>query len=195
MKRGIKLLLFIDSWVGLALGMIGPIYAIFVQKVGGDILEASWAYFAFLMSSGVIIYIMGKWEDKVGHKETLVCIGYGIIALGCLSYVFVYDRITLILTQVILGLGSAILNPAFDALYTDYIDKKEEASEWADWEAMHFIVTALAAVAGGYVAVAFGFRVLFLAMFTLSLVSVATAVIYLKKKKYLMAESKTIIPP
>ena len=63
MKKGLKFLVLSDSWATLALGMIGPIYAIFVEQIGGDILDASWAYFAFTMTSGVVnvfVKLLGK---------------------------------------------------------------------------------------------------------------------------------------
>lgn len=41
MKKGIKVLLISDAWINLAVGMIGPIYAIFVDEIGGGILDAS----------------------------------------------------------------------------------------------------------------------------------------------------------
>ncbi len=65
MKRGLYFLLASDAWANLALGMLGPIYAIFVEQIGGDILDASWAYFAFTFTSGIMIYIVGRWEDYI----------------------------------------------------------------------------------------------------------------------------------
>jgi len=53
MKRGLRFLLIADAWVNLALGMIGPIYAIFVEQIGGDILDASWAYFTYMLTAGI----------------------------------------------------------------------------------------------------------------------------------------------
>jgi len=39
MRNGLKILIIADAWANLALGMIGPIYAIFVGQIGGDILD------------------------------------------------------------------------------------------------------------------------------------------------------------
>ena len=103
MKKGLKILLFADMWATLGLGMIGPIYAIFVQKIGGDLLDASWAYFAFMLTSGVVMYLIGHWEDRAKHKETLVTIGYVLATLGCLSYIFVNSQATLMVTLIFLG--------------------------------------------------------------------------------------------
>ncbi len=188
MKRGVRFLLLTDAWATLALGMIGPIYAIFVEKIGGDILEASWAYFAFMISSGVALYVFGKLEDKIKNKQWFLTGGYAIISLGCLSYLFVENQTMLILTQILLGLGSAILSPVFDSLYSQFVEKKHAASEWGDWEAMGYVVTAIAALLGGYIATKFGFKTLFGTMFMLSLISVLVSLTLHKDSRYLSKE-------
>jgi MFS family permease len=185
MKRGLKFLLLADIGVTLAFGLLGPIYAIFVGDIGGDLLDASWAYFAFMISSGVAIYLMGKFEDKLKHKEKMITIGYALSALGALGYYFVYNQASLIVVQVILGLGEAVLVPAYDAMYSKYLSKKEEASDWASYESMGYIAGAFAAVLGGYLAYNFGFKTLFLVMFVFSLFSVGFSLFMFKKKKYL----------
>lgn len=176
MKRTLRILLFADVWATLAVGMIGPIYAIFVQEIGGDVLDASWAYFAFMITSGVVMYLISHWEDHVKHKERLVLLGYGLSSLGLFSYIFVESQWHLIVTQCILGLAEAVLVPSYDALYSRSLTKNAEASEWGDWEAMRYLVTAVAALAGGYIADAFGFRILFIVMFAISLISLPTVI-------------------
>ena len=90
MKRGLKLLVLTDAWATLALGMLGPIYAIFVENIGGDILDASWAFFAFTFTSGIVMYLLSFLENKIKHKEKLILFSYALIAIGCLGYYFVY---------------------------------------------------------------------------------------------------------
>ena len=89
MKRGIALLLFADGWFNLALGMLGPIYALFVENIGGDLLDASIAYFIFMFTTGVVMYLIGLWEDRHDHKEKFVIGGYFLTSLGILLYYFV----------------------------------------------------------------------------------------------------------
>lgn len=129
--------------------------------------------------------MVSHWEDRFKHKEKLIFVGYVLSAIGCLSYIFVYNQSTLILTQIILGISEAILIPAYDALYSKFLDKGKEASEWGDWEAMRYITTAFAAIIGGYVAYSFGFKTLFFIMFILSSIAAISSLRLCAKKKYL----------
>lgn len=185
MKRGIKILLFADAWMTFALGMIGPIYAIFVERIGGDLLDASWAYFTFMLTSGVVMYSISRWENHVKHKEKLVVAGYLIGAFGALLYYFVDGQSMLLITQVVLGFSVAILSPAFDAVYSHYVNKKKEASDWGAWESMGYLVTAIAALAGGYIADIYGFKTLFIVMFISSICGAIISFRLFKNKKSL----------
>ncbi len=192
MRRALTVLLWADAWATLAVGMIGPIYAIFVEEIGGDILDASWAYFAFMLTSGIMLYLVGHWEDRVKHKEQLIIAGYALSSVGILSYLFVHSQFTLIITQVLLGLSEAILVPSYDAVYSHYLDKDSGASEWGDWEAMRYVVTALAALLGGFIADAFGFRTLFVVMFLFSLLSIPTSMLLLNGRRWLATPIKGV---
>lgn len=185
LQKGVKVLLISDFFAALAVGMIGPIYAIFVEDIGGDILDASWAYFAFMIASGVTLYLMGLVENKAKNKGFYIVLGYVLFAVGCLSYIFVHDQFTLILTQVILGFGQAVVSPVFDSLYSDYVNKDQEAKEWAYWESLLYIANALSALIGGYIAYTYGFKNLFMTMFVVSLIGVVASLGILRKKKEL----------
>jgi MFS family permease len=188
MKKGIKVLLKADGWINLAMGMIGPIYAIYVEEIGGDILDASWAYSTYMITAGVVMYMLSKWEDRAKHKEKFIVIGYALTSLGCLLYFFVFNQFTLLITQVVLGLSIAVLDPAFDAIYSHYVKAKEEASNWGIWESMSYIVTGFAAIFGGYIASSFGFKTLFLIMFIISLFGTIHSFSLYRGKKYLNTE-------
>src|SRR3989344_8851073 len=124
MKKGLKFLVLSDAWATLALGMIGPIYAIFVEQIGGDILDASWAYFAFTLTSGIVMYLLSFWEDHIKHKEYLINLSYLLLSLGCLGYYFVYNQTTLLMVEVVFGLATAFLAPAYDTVYSHYVKKE-----------------------------------------------------------------------
>ena len=183
MKKWLKILLFADLFSMVGMAMITPIYAIFVQQIGGDILDASsaWATFAFV--SGILMYLIGKWEDrKKYHQQTLVA-GYGLQAIGFLGYLYVGSVAQLLIVQSILGIATAISTPTFDALYSAFLDKGKYATEWSMWEGMNMIVTAIAALIGGVIAEYLGFRVLFVIMATIGGIGTIVSLTLLKSKK------------
>ena len=51
MQRKLKILLFASALFMLAGGLFGPIYAVFVEEIGGDLLTAGGAYAAFSIAA------------------------------------------------------------------------------------------------------------------------------------------------
>ena len=176
MKRMLKILLLADACFIFAAGLLGPIYAIFVSEIGGDLLDAGWAWAAFMLTSGIVVFLLSRWENKVKHYEKLIIGGYAIRSLAVLGYVFVNNPLQLMIAQAFLGLGEAFTLPAYDALFTKTVEKGKEAAQWGDWEAMAYIVTAFSAIIGSAVATAFGFRTLFMAMFGVSVMGLLLSI-------------------
>lgn len=185
MKNGLKILIGADAFGNLALGMIGPIYALFVQNIGGDILDIGWAYFVFTFTSGLVLYLISHWENRIIHKERLVVIGYLINALGCILYFFATTQAMLLVVQIVLGIGVAIVSPAFDAVYSHFVNSKKEASDWGAWEAMGYFVAAIGAVVGSMIVKFFGFKILFIAMSIAALIGATVSFLLFRSKHYL----------
>ena len=82
MHKQNKLFLAVISFFILATQMLGPIYAIFVKEIGGDILEAGTAWAIFMIVSGVGLYITGKLEDKIKKDKLFIVIGTALTSLG-----------------------------------------------------------------------------------------------------------------
>lgn len=176
MNHAVRLLLFINGIYAFALAMFGPIYAIFVADIGGDILAASGAWAAFSIVAGVVTLIIGKLEDRLKETELAIVFGDIIIALGFWSYMFVESPASLLWVQVLIGLGVAFGSPAYDAVFSRHLDHKRETFEWGTWEAIHMITSGLGALFGGIVATLAGFTTLF---FLMGLLSLGSAVIVL----------------
>ena len=175
MHKQNKLFLTMFSFFVLSGAMLGPIYAIFVKEIGGDILAAGGAWSIFMMVSGVGILFMGKIQDRFKSNKNFIILGYLFTSLAYLGYFFVSNVIQLFLVQVLLGIGEMIVVPARDSFYTKYINKEKMASQWAAWESLWFITAGIAALLGAFIANRFGFKFLFLTMFILSLVGLAVS--------------------
>ena len=170
MHKQLKLFLMGNSFFVMAMGMFGPIYAIYVQEIGGDILAAGAAWAIFMIISGVGILFMGNIQDKIRKDKPAIILGYALEASGFLGYFFVSNVMELFLVQVLLGISTVIKTPAYDSFYTKYLEKGKFASQWAAWEAVWYIVTGVAALIGAFLVKLFSFKSLFLVMFFISLI-------------------------
>ncbi|MEK7791129.1 MAG: MFS transporter, partial [Deltaproteobacteria bacterium] len=158
MKTSFKILLFADAITLFSGALLGPIYAIFVQKIGGDILDASVAFAIFSLVSGAVIFLIGRFEDRVKEQERLIVAGYLIIAVGYFGYLLVQNPLHLFIVQAVIGIGMAFELPAIDATYSKHLDHNRAAYNWGAWEGMNRFMMGGGALLGGIIATAFGFH-------------------------------------
>lgn len=184
MHKQLKLFIIANSFFILALGMFGPIYAIFVQEIGGDVLAAGFAWAIFMITSGIGIFFMGKIVDKAQREKPILMAGYGITSIGFLGYYFVSNIYHLFAVQILLGLGYVMISPSANSFYTKYLEKGKFASQWSMWESSYFIITGIAAVIGGFLVKIFSFKTLFLVMFSVSLVGLLITALLKEKNEH-----------
>jgi MFS family permease len=168
MNRVLKIFLLTQSILIFGAGMMGPIYAIFVQEIGGDILVAGASGSVFLIVTGAGIYVMGRIQDLIREKPVILG-GYLMSSLAILGYAFVSNPLQLFAVQILLGLACAVATPGIDAWYTKLLDRGKFASQWAAWESVYYIAGGTAALLGSFLAGIYGFRMLFYTMFVISL--------------------------
>lgn len=178
MKQTIKILLLSSFFINLAAGLFGPLYAVFVLQIGGDLLTAGVAYAGFSIALGIMIFFLGSWEDRVKHQEKLIIISRVLSVIGFFGYLFIRNPVDLFFVQIIFGLAEAIIVPAYDSLYSRNLDKGKAASEWGVFESTRAIVLGAAAVAGGFLAQEYGFSMLFSLMAVISLFSLAASLLF-----------------
>jgi len=170
-NKALRILLITNSAILIAGAMIGPIYAIFVEEVGGSLLDASIAGGIFAVAAGVTTLIAGKYADRIKRSEMIVVFGYATMGIGFALFTQVNSILYLFLVQIIVGFSEAIYSPAFDALYTDHITKGRAGKQWGAWEAMNYFSTAIGAVVGGLIVVKLGFDYIFILMAALCFAS------------------------
>lgn len=176
-----KILLLSDAFFLLAGGLLGPIYALYVQKIGGDLLDASSSFALFMVTAGVVVFLLGLWEDKARHQKKFVIGGYGIAMIGSAGYLLVTSTFGLLVVQVILGFAVAMKDPAYDALFSG--SQKHLALAWGEWEAVDYFALGIGAFVGGLIATQFGFTVLLSCLFGLSVIAFFISLFLLKFKK------------
>ena len=151
--------------------MLGPIYALFVKDIGGDLLDAGLTGALFAFAGGVTTLIAGKFADHNKRDELIVALGYAILGLGFFLYIFVNSIWFLFGVQILTGFADAFYSPAFDVLYSKHVTKKKAGREWGAWEAMNYFLIAIGAAIGGIIASNFGFDAIFVIMSVLCFAS------------------------
>ena len=154
-------------------GMLGPLYAIFAQHIGGDILDITGAWAVYLITTGVISILIGRrMKNKLDMKYWMI-IGYGLNAAATFGYILVDSPLSLLIVQLVLGVASALATPTWDALYSIYESRKKAGTQWGIADGGPHIVTGIAVLFGGFVIALTGFTTLFIIMGLIQILAVA----------------------
>lgn len=169
-KKAKNLLLGGNLWY-LAEGMLGPLFAVFTERVGGDILDISIAWAVYLVVSGVLNILVGYIADKSRSAERLMVVGYFLNAAFTFAYLFVDNQPKLLIVQIGLAIASALATPTWDSLYAQHENPKKKGLLWGLARGGANMVTGAAILIGGYIVVHYSFTVLFLAMGTIQTIA------------------------
>jgi predicted MFS family arabinose efflux permease len=145
-------------------GMLGPLYAIFAERIGGDLLEISWAWATYLVITGIFHIIVGKLINGKPYKAKVMVLGYALNALFTFGYLLVSSPVHLFFVQAGLGLAEAIGTPAWDSLFARNLKDEHDTFAWGLSSGQSQIVTGVAIVCGGLIAHYVSFNALFLTM-------------------------------
>lgn len=167
----LKVLFISNSIFVFAAMLLGPLYAVYVERIGGGVLLVSISTGVFYVSTAVFLIFVARWGDLVREKELMLVASYVIRGLAFLGYIFINSSLTLIVLQVIFGLGAALGTPTFGALFAEHTDKKEEVLEHSDWALISHLVMALGTIIGGFIAASLGFPFLFMTIGVLCFIS------------------------
>jgi predicted MFS family arabinose efflux permease len=155
-------------------GMMGPLFAVFAQRVGGDILDITWAWSTYLGITGILYILIGKAINKKPYKTKVMVAGYILNAIFTFGYLLVKNPLHLFLVQAGLGAAEAIGTPAWDALYAQNVADKSDTYAWGLSSGQSQIVTGIAFAIGGLIAHFVSFESLFI---TMGIVQILAAVV------------------
>lgn len=164
LTRQTKILLRSDYVMVFGTGLLGPLFAVFTEKIGGDILDISWVWATYLIVTGIAIVIVGKISDHKVSKEKFVVAGFALSAILTFGYLFVSSPLHLFFLQFGLGIATAISYPTWDALYAHYEDRKHAGYNWGLVDGGEQIIPGVAILLGGLIVHFFSFQTLFIIM-------------------------------
>ncbi len=180
--KKLKILLWGSNIWYLSVGMLGPLFAVFAQKVGGSVLDITWAWASYLIVSGIGIMVIGRISDYFprGKEIFLVC-GYAINTVFTFAYLFVSNPFELLLVQVGFGLGNTFSTGPWGALYDEHTDGKNDGFIWGAASGQSAISTGVAMILGGLIVTYYSFDLLFA---TMGILQVCTLVYTARLLKY-----------
>ena len=167
MNPVIRFLIVSDTVIMGAAGLLGPIFALFIEDyiVGGNEAVAGIAAGIYLLTKSIMQIPIAYVIDKIkGERDDfwLMFIFSLLIALIPLAYLFISTPLELFIVQFFLGLFTAFTFPTYMAIFTRHIDKKKEGTEWGVYFTLVDVTSAAMAAIGGYIAASFGFHSLIL---------------------------------
>ena len=182
LQKNLKILLYSSNIWYLGEGMFAPIFGLFTQKIGGNILDISGIWAAYLVATGIFTILVGKLSDRNISKAKLMIIGYALNAIFTFCYLFVSSQLSLFLVQVGLGIASALATPTWNALYAQYEDREKAGQIWGMADGQSKVMTGLAVVLGGVIVNWLSFNTLFITMGTIQVIATLYSIQLLKQQ-------------
>jgi MFS family permease len=170
-----RLLLWSSNLWSLGEAMLGPLFAIFAERIGGNILDITWAWAIYLGMTGLLTILVGGVSDRIWQwcgRERLLVVGYGLNALCTFAYLLVHSTRDLFLVQAGLGVALALSSPTWSALYARYVPGEKNAGfAWGLVAGEQRLVMAAGIILGGYIVDHYSFTALFITMGTVQVIA------------------------
>lgn len=169
MSPVIKLLITIDFLVFSGLGLVNPIFAVFIkeQLIGGSLASAGIAATVYLVVKAVLQIPIARFTDREpGNLREFWTLLLGQLLIGVVPflYLLVHRVEELYAVQALYGLGAALAFPGFMAIFTKFGDHAKAAFSWSLHSTVVLLSMAASAAIGGLIGERYGFTVLFIAV-------------------------------
>lgn len=172
----VRLLIVSETISAGAVGLMGPIFALFIEDfiVGSNAAVVGLAAGIFLLSKSTFQIPLAHYLDKIrGEKDDFwfMFISTILTAIIPLFYLIIDTPLELYIIQFALGIITAATYPSFMSILTRHMDPGKEGIEWGIYFTLTDISSALLSIVGGFVAATAGFPVLIAAVVMISLLS------------------------
>jgi len=161
MNKSLKLLLTINSIFVIAGNLLGPLYAVYIEGLGGSIAVVSATWSVMLLTTTLVNFALIRYGDRIKEHEYFLIAGFILRAVTWTGFIFASNIAGIIILQIILGLGEAVGSTGFDAIFAEHLDKSSHIRDYAVWKTVSNIIAALATLMGGFVVASYGFRPMF----------------------------------
>ena len=157
MHRNIRLLLGSSIFLHMGLNILAPVYAIYVQRIGGELIDASFSIGFYALLRGILYFVFAKFKDRHLPHRPILFGGYMMYAAAYLAYIVIDAPVWLFAIQGWLALADTILNPSWSAVIATSLQTGRERATYATFYGYRSIFEALGAFIGGIAIVGIGF--------------------------------------
>ena len=186
-NKTIRFLIISDFFLFFAVGLLAPIFAVFILKnIDNRIEVIGYAVSCYWVTRVLTVVPLSRLMDKIKgeiDEYAFMIAGTFLISIIPLFYIISSQTWHIYLLQFLYGLANSMAIPAWRILFTNHIDTRVIGFEWSLEDIGVGIATAVSASVGAYVAGKFGFNVLFCAISFFGLISVFTLLVLSKEKK------------
>jgi len=199
LNKVIRILITSDFFLQSGWGLIGPIFAIFLtrQIQGGSLETVGFIAATYWLIKSIAQPFIARFLDvKKGEKDdfNFLVTGMYIANLIPLGYLFSTQIWHIFILEFIRGLAMACVVPSWAAIFTRHIDRGWEAFSWGIESTSIGLAAAFAAAFGGVLASILGFKIVFILVTILGLIS--SSVLFLIRNQIFPRDKfASLVPP
>lgn len=187
-SKVIKYLILADLICEASWGLVSPVFAVFVVEkiVGGNAFVAGLASAIYLILFSIFrIPIAFFLDKKRGEKDDFLAMFFGFLIGALVPFGFIFSKFPwqIYILQSIYGIAMAFAFSGYMAIFTRWIDKGKEATEWGIRASLISLVSGFMAAIGGVMVMKIGFNFTFLLVGILNLFG--CLLIWLLKNEFL----------
>lgn len=185
-NRIIRHLIYSDITLFFSIGLLAPIFAIFVtQNIQGGSLEvvglaASTYWVARTITTVPLSRIMDRTK---GEKDEYYFMLFGSYVMTLIPFLYIYSSQPwhIYLLGFINGSAASMAVPGWRILFTNHLDRGSTGYEWSIEDVGVGIAIALSSYLGAFLAETFGFQALFVLITAVGVLGVTIFLIPLRK--------------
>ncbi len=181
MHRVIKILLLAALFANFAEGLYTPVYAAYVENMGGGLSDAGLSWSVNLIVFGILAMFLSRVETRSKRRAAYLFGGYVLSSVASVLFAVISTPIMLYFVQFLRGLSWAMISPVWDSFFSLYVDKKQATVEWGYYEGGWSIATGVGSAIGGVLVTIFSFRFLFGVSALFNLLAAFLVLIYWKE--------------
>lgn len=188
----IRTLIISDFFLFFALGLLTPIFAVFIlNNIANKIEVIGYAVAIYWLTRVITVMPLSHLMDKMkGEMDEYLFMIIGTFAVTCvpLFYIISSQPWHIYLLQIISGLANSLAVPAWRILFTNHIDSRIVGLEWSLEDVGVGLATAASAAIGAFIANEFGFNTLFVLIFLCGLIGTSILLPLTQTKRSVIKE-------